>query len=60
MGSLMNLALQAGALLTRYLNLVFQIDCGFHGNLPALVVTVLAVGLLLPLTAIALFGRRVR
>jgi hypothetical protein len=60
MGSLMNLALQAGALLTKYLNLIFQIDRGAYANVPALVVTALAVGLLLPLGAIALFGRRVR
>jgi hypothetical protein len=60
MASFMNLALQAGALQTKYLNLFFQIDRGAYGNVPALVVTVMAVGLLLPLAAIAVFGRRVR
>jgi hypothetical protein len=60
MASFMNLALQAGALQTKYLNLFFQIDRGAYGNVPALVVTVMAAGLLLPLAAIAVFGRRVR
>jgi hypothetical protein len=60
MASLMNLALQAGALQTKYLNVVFQIDRGSYGNVPALVVSVMAIGLLLPLAAIAIFGRRVR
>ena len=60
MASLMNLALQAGQLLTKYLNLIFHIERGAYANLPALTVTVLAIGLLLPLTAIAIFGRRIR
>jgi hypothetical protein len=60
MASLMNLALQAGALQTKYLNLLFPIERGAYGNLPALVVTVMTLGLVLPLAAIALFGRRVR
>jgi hypothetical protein len=60
MASLMNLALQAGQLLTKYLNLIFHIERGAYANLPALTVTVLALGLLLPLAAIALFGRRLR
>jgi hypothetical protein len=60
MASLMNLALQAGALQTKYLNLLFAIERGSYGQVPALVVTALAIGLLLPLAAIALCGRRVR
>jgi MFS family permease len=60
MASLMNLALQAGALQTKYLNLLFAIDRGAYGNVPALVVTTMTLGLLLPLAAIAVFGRRVR
>jgi hypothetical protein len=60
MASLMNLALQAGALQTKYLNLLFQIDRGAYGNLPALVVTVMTVAFLLPVAAIVIFGRRVR
>jgi hypothetical protein len=58
--SLMNLALQAGALQTKYLNLFFAIERGSYGNVPALVVTVMTLSLLLPLVAIAVFGRRVR
>ncbi len=60
MASLMNLALQAGALQTKYLNLLFPIERGSYGHLPALVVTVMTLGLVLPLAAIAVFGRRVR
>jgi hypothetical protein len=58
--SLMNLALQASELLTRYLNLIFHVDRGTYGNLPALVVTAMAVGFVLPIAAIAIFGRRIR
>jgi hypothetical protein len=60
MASLMNLALQAGALQTKYLNLLFPIERGAYASLPALVVTVMILGLVLPLAAIALLGRRVR
>jgi BT1 family protein len=60
MASLMNLALTAGALGTKYLNLIFQVDRGSYGNLPALVIAAYVVSFVLPLTAIAVFGRRVR
>ena len=60
MASLMNLALTAGALGTKYLNLIFHVDRGSYANLPALVVTAYIVALVLPLTAIVVFGRRVR
>jgi MFS family permease len=60
MASLMNLALTAGSLGTKYLNLVFPVDRGSYDSLPALVVAAYAVGLVVPLTAILLFGRRVR
>jgi BT1 family protein len=58
--SLMNLALQAGTLQTRYLNLIFHVDRGSYGNLPALTVVAMTIGFALPVAAIALFGRRVR
>ncbi len=58
--SLMNLALQAGTLQTKYLNLIFHIERGSYGNLPALTVTAFTIALLLPLAAIAILGRRVR
>jgi hypothetical protein len=58
--SLMNLALPAGALGAKYLNLVFHVDRGIYGNLPSLVATAYIVALALPLTAIVVFGGRVR
>jgi hypothetical protein len=60
MASLMNLALQAGALQTKYLNLIFHVERGSYGNLPALTVVAMTVGFALPVAAIAIFGRRVR
>jgi hypothetical protein len=60
MASLMNLALQASALQTKYLNMIFDIQRGSYANLPALTVTVMTISLLLPLAAIAIFGRRIR
>jgi BT1 family len=60
MASLMNLALTAGALETKYLNLIFQVDRGSYGNLPSLVIAAYVVSFVLPLTAIAVFGRRVQ
>jgi hypothetical protein len=45
---------------TKYLNLIFQVDRGSYANLPALTVVAMAIGFLLPVLAIALFGRRVR
>jgi hypothetical protein len=60
MASLMNLALVAGAMQTKYLNLIFHIDRGAYGNLPFLVVTAMIIAFVVPLTAIAILGRRVR
>jgi hypothetical protein len=60
MASLMNLALVAGSLGTKYLNLLFPVDRGDYANLPALVVATILVSMLLPLAAILLFGRRIR
>ena len=60
MASLMNLALVAGGLLTKYLNLIFEVNRGSYGNLPALVVTAVIIAFLLPMAAISIFGRRVR
>jgi len=59
MASLMNLALQAGALQTKYLNDIFPVARGEYGELAPLMVTVFAVSFILPIAAIALFGRRV-
>jgi BT1 family len=60
MASLMNLALTAGALGTRYLNLIFPMDRGDYANLPALLIAATVVSFVLPLAAILVFGRRVR
>ncbi|WP_439596145.1 hypothetical protein [Falsiroseomonas sp.] len=58
MASLMNLALQAGAIASRGLNAVFVVGRGDYAQLPALVIAATLVGLALPLLAIGLFGRR--
>ncbi len=59
MASLMNLALVAGALQTKYLNEVFVVDRGQYGELSTLLVIATVLGLAMPLAAIALFGRKV-
>lgn len=59
MASFMNLALVAGQLQTKYLNQWFEITRGVYDTLPPLVVTVVAVGFVLPVAAILMFGRRV-
>ena len=61
MASLMNLALVAGALGTKYLNLIFPSIAASYGNLPALVVTAyVVIAWCCRSAAIVLFGRRVR
>jgi len=59
MASLMNLALVAGQLQTKYLNEIYAVGRGDYGELGVLLITVTVLGLLVPLTAILLFGRRV-
>ncbi len=58
MASLMNLALVAGQLQTKYLNWVFAVDRGQYAELPVLVVSAVVIGFIVPLVAILLFGRR--
>ncbi len=58
MASFMNLALSAGQLQTKYFNQVFEITRGQYDALPLLIVAVIAVGFLVPVAAILLFGRR--
>lgn len=60
MASLMNLALQAGAIVSRGLNAVFVVGRGDYAALPDLVITATVIGLALPLFAILAFGRRLR
>jgi hypothetical protein len=59
MGSLMNLALVAGQLLTKYLNIVFMVDRGAYHDLPALMWSAVILGLVVPLAAILRYGRRI-
>ncbi|MGE0613571.1 MAG: hypothetical protein AB7G34_05810 [Hyphomicrobiales bacterium] len=58
MASLMNLALVAGQLQTKYLNQVFEVDRGLYGDLPVLVVTAVALGFFAPVAAILAFGQK--
>lgn len=59
MASLMNLALTAGSLETKYLNDLFPVDRGQYELLKPLFVWVLMIGFILPLGAIVLVGRRI-
>jgi hypothetical protein len=59
MASLMNLALVAGQLQTKYLNEIFVVQRGSYAELGPLLVTAVALGFIIPIAAIALFGRRV-
>ena len=59
MASLMNLALVAGQLQTKYLNHMFPVGRGDYGELGVLLIVVTVIGLVLPVAAIALFGRKV-
>ncbi len=59
MASLMNMALVAGQLQTKYLNGMFVIQRGDYSELGALLITVAFLGLVLPLCAILIFGRKV-
>ncbi|MCW8088482.1 hypothetical protein OF850_23160 [Roseococcus sp. MDT2-1-1] len=58
--SLMNLALQAGNVISRGLNAAFPVERGDYATLPALVIAATALGLVLALGAIALLGRWIR
>ena len=59
MASLMNMALVAGQLQTKYLNEIFVVGRGDYTELGPLLIIAAALGLLIPIAAIALFGRRV-
>lgn len=58
--SLMNLALQAGAVLSRGLNVVFPVERGDYAALPELVIAATLAGPALALGAISLLGRWMR
>ena len=59
MASLMNTALVAGQLQTKYLNQIFVVGRGDYAELGPLLIAAALLGLVIPLAAIALFGRRV-
>jgi len=58
MASLMNLALVAGALQTKYLNEIFVVGRGAYENVPYILAWAIAIGFVVPLAAIFAFGRR--
>ena len=58
MASLMNIALVAGQLQTKYLNLLFAVDRGSYADLPALVIAAVTIGFIVPLAGILAFGKR--
>jgi BT1 family protein len=60
MASLMNLALVAGQLQTKYLNEIYVVARGNYENLPYIVACGLALGFFVPLATIYAFGRRLR
>ena len=60
MASLMNLALVAGGLLTKYLNQAMVVSRGEYANLPMLLGVVVLIGFVVPVAAILLVGRRLR
>ncbi len=60
MASFLNLALIAGQLATKYLNLAFVVERGNYAALPMLVVTAVVLGVAIPLAAILAFGGRLK
>jgi len=60
MASLMNMALVAGQLLTKYLNIIFRVDRGLYDALPALTWSSIILGLVIPLFVILRYGRWIR
>lgn len=59
MASLMNLALVAGQLQTKYLNQIFAVQRGDYTELGGLLVAAIAISFILPIGTILLFGRKV-
>ena len=59
MASLMNLALTAGSLETKYLNEIFPVDRGQYAELRPLYIWYTVIGFLVPIAAIVAFGRRI-
>lgn len=59
MASLMNLALVAGQLQTKYLNQTFVVLRGEYGELGGLLIVATVIGFILPIGTILLLGRKV-
>jgi hypothetical protein len=60
MASLMNLALQAGGIATKYLNKAFVVERGGYEHLGSLMIVVTAIALAVPLLAIGLVSSRIK
>ena len=58
MASLMNLALVASQLQTKYLNQIFVVGRGQYAELGPLLMWAVALSFIIPVGAIALLGRR--
>jgi MFS family permease len=58
MASLMNVALVAGQLQTKYLNYLFEVGRSSYANLPALTIAAVTIGFIVPLAGIIAFGKR--
>ena len=59
MASLMNMALVAGQLQTKYLNHLFVVERGQYGELGLLLVSATVLAFVIPICAILAFGRRI-
>jgi hypothetical protein len=59
MASLMNLAIVAGQLQTKYLNQIYVVQRGEYGELGGLLIAATILSFVLPIGAIVLFGRKV-
>jgi hypothetical protein len=55
----MNMALIAGQLQSKYLNQIFVVGRADYAALGDLLIAVTAIGFVIPLAVIAIFGRRV-
>lgn len=60
MAALMNIALQASGLATKYLNKLFVVERGDYANLGHLMVASTLISLVLPLLALGLVARRIK
>jgi hypothetical protein len=58
MASLMNIALVASQLQTKYLNDIFVVERGQYAELGPLLISAVVLGFIIPVGAIALFGKR--